>query len=138
MYNELEDDILDSLLNEVINEEDLILNIRPLSIDISPAKLKPIINHNPSKSSSVKTFIGKEQKVINFGSLKHPGIVKPTISDPLSLIMSISSFVIVVWTKLLLTIIGKKRRKSSMLYFIPERVKESWTLYLRECVVLYL
>ncbi|KAI5393211.1 hypothetical protein KIW84_060364 [Lathyrus oleraceus] len=52
-----------------------------LSIDISLAKSKPIINYDPSKSFGVRTFIGKEPKVTNSRAFKPLKIVKPTISD---------------------------------------------------------
>lgn len=77
------------MVNKVINEEDVVLDIQPHSIDISPIKAKPDVNHNPSKSSGVRIFIRKEQKVTNSKALKPPRIVKGTISDPVSFIMSL-------------------------------------------------
>ncbi|KAI5431070.1 hypothetical protein KIW84_035289 [Lathyrus oleraceus] len=76
------------LLNGVINEKDVVLDIQPLNIDISPSKSKPVVNHNPSKSSSARIFIGKTPKVTNSKTFKPPGIVKATLSDLASLIMS--------------------------------------------------
>lgn len=76
------------MVNEVINEKDVVLDIQPHSIDISPTKPKPDVNHNPSKSSGVRIFIRKEQKVTISKALKPPGIAKGTISDPVIFIMS--------------------------------------------------
>ncbi|KAL5074378.1 hypothetical protein RYX36_013362 [Vicia faba] len=64
-YNDFEHDILDLFLNEVIKEKDIVLDIQPLSIDISPSKPKLAVNHNPSKSSGIRNFIRKAPKVTN-------------------------------------------------------------------------
>ncbi|CAI8587356.1 unnamed protein product [Vicia faba] len=132
--NDIDIDILETILSEINNEENIVLDIPPLKVDLSSIKPKSAINQSRSKTCGARTFFGSAPKVNPSKAFKPPGNVKETCSDPISLIIPVNmifffchvvSLIIAVNSHFRQKVWFQRRNKLEMMWFIPERVKES-------------
>lgn len=79
-------DALAALLNDGNIGNNVVVDIYPISIDISYVKPTPCVKLTPSNSVSVRTFIGNAPKVAKSNVFKPPRVVKPNTSDHVSVL----------------------------------------------------
>ncbi|KAL5074744.1 hypothetical protein RYX36_013728 [Vicia faba] len=80
--DEIDPDVLASILNDIKNEEENVLDIPSLNTDLSLIKKQLVVNKIPLKSFGVRIFYGSAPKVKTSKAFKPPGNVKATCSDP--------------------------------------------------------